>query len=273
MAWLTRLLERVLLRRSETWGLRVVATRQVTPHMLRIEFAGTQLGRFATDGNLHVRLLLPPPRAARAAWLEIGRDGRARRAAGGPEPVYRKYTIRTIDAASGRLAIDFVLHGDTGPGSAWAARARPGDVIGMIGPGGRGVPAAAWLLLAGDETALPAIGRILEALPADARGIALIEVAGAAEQQDLRAPANMTLRWLHRHGAAAGTTTLLADAVREVVFPPEGTVFAWAAAEFTAIRDIRAYLRQTRKLDRQSHLAVAYWRRGEAAADGRPSGA
>jgi NADPH-dependent ferric siderophore reductase len=251
------------LRGSESSGLRVIATRRITPHMLRITFAGANLDRFATDTNLHVRLLLPPPGASRDRWLEIDRHGTARPHDNRISPIFRKYTIRRIDPAVGRVEIDFVLHDDGGPGAAWAAAAGPGDVIGMIGPGGRGIGKADWYLIAGDESALPAIGRILELLSKDARGVVIVEVADAGEQQDLCVPPNMMLRWLYRDGAAPGTTTLLLDAVAGLDPPADGgDVFVWAAAEFDTARAIRNHLKRICKLDKNRQLVVAYWRRG-----------
>jgi NADPH-dependent ferric siderophore reductase len=125
------------------------------------------------------------------------------------------------------------------------------------------VAAADWHLLAGDETALPAIARVLESLPPLSRGVALIEVADGAEEQDLAVPEGFELRWLHRNGAAPGTTTLLADAVRSVPVPADaGTVFVWAGCEFAAFKTIRAYVRKELKLAKEQHLVTSYWRRG-----------
>jgi NADPH-dependent ferric siderophore reductase len=96
-----------------------------------------------------------------------------------------------------------VLHGDQGVASVWAEAARPGDVIGMMGPGGGSMPAMDWCLLAGDETAIPAIARMLEALPETAQGIVLIEVADKGAEQTLPASVGIDIRWLHRDGVVA----------------------------------------------------------------------
>lgn len=257
------LLERlVTARRSDLQGLRVIATRRITPHMLRVTFEGSGLEPFATDENLHVRLYLPPPGASREDWLIIDRNWRARPRDDAVKPVLRKYTLRTIDPAARRAEIDFVLHGDGGPASAWAMSARPGDIVAMIGPGGRGIRMAEWILIAGDETALPAIGRILEQLPDSACGAVLVEVAGSEEEQALRVPENMQMRWLHRGGAAPGTTRLLCEAIEAVTWPTDGrSVFAWVGTEAAAAQSIRSHLRKVRRLDKSEQLVVAYWRR------------
>jgi NADPH-dependent ferric siderophore reductase len=124
---------------------------------------------------------------------------------------------------------------------------------------------ADWYLVAGDETALPAIARMLENLPRHARGFALIEVADADEVQPLRQSAQVEVSWLLRNGAAAGTTDLLADAVRRITFPDDGSrVYVWTGCEFKAFQAIRKYLREERRLKKDEHLAVAYWRFGSS---------
>ncbi|WGF88244.1 siderophore-interacting protein [Marinivivus vitaminiproducens] len=243
--------------------LRVLSVRDVTPGMRRITFEGRDLERYATDSHLHCRLLIDR-RGGEPAWPWLDEDGQVT----WPDeerPAMRKYTIRRIDPDAGRLDIDFVLHGDHGVGSAFAARAASGDVIGMVGPGGKGVGAAPAYLLAGDETALPAIGRILESMDGTARGFAFIEVAGERDIQDLRVPGGITIRWLPRDGAAAGTTRLLEDAV--VACTSEHGVedtFIWAGTEFDAFRAIRSHVRDALGVPNERHHVVSYWRRGVA---------
>lgn len=243
--------------------MHVVGAREITPRMRRLTLKGEDLGRFTT-GGLHVRLLFPPAELAVPSWPSMGEDGRIAWPDGAAKLTARVYTIRSIDPARGEIEVDFVLHeGDRFPGSGFAITARPGAIVGITGPGGGGVAPADWYLLAGDETALPAIGRMLEALPPSAHAVVRIEVADAAEEQPLTSPASLDLAWLHRGVAEAGTTTLLEDAVRAVAFPVDDRrVFAWGACEHKAFRAIRKFLRADRGLTRDQHLVAAYWRRG-----------
>lgn len=245
--------------------MRVVGAQSITPHMRRVTLAGENLARFET-GGLHIRLLFPPKGVETPQWPVTGEDGRPSWPKGTERPAARVYTIRNIDAAKGEVEIDMVLHeGAETPGATFAAEAVAGDIVGMTGPGGGWIEVADWHLLAGDETALPAIGRILEKLPETAKVTALIEVADTTEEQALPTAANLDLRWLHRNGAEAGTTTLLEDAIRAVEWPAveDGKrAFAWVGCEHKAFRAIRKHLRSERKLAREDHLVVAYWRRG-----------
>lgn len=234
--------------------MRVAAVRDVTPLMRRIRLEGAHLLRFTPLTALHVKLVLPPGDAA-PVWPRLDAGGHLRAGNG----ILRKYTIRRIDAAAGWLEVDVVRHHPPGPASAWAMAARPGDEVGLFGPGGGGIPLCGPSLLAGDETALPAILRALEAMPDRAGVAALIEVAGPAEEQP--APADARLRWLHRGDAAPGAR--LAEAVIAAAPGPE--TYVWAGCEFAAFRAIRTALRGPMGHPRDRHLVTAYWRAGLAA--------
>jgi NADPH-dependent ferric siderophore reductase len=246
--------------------MRVARAVAVTRSMRRLTLAGSDLGRFAT-GGLHVRLLFPKDRNSAPTWPVTGEDGRPQWPGQQPRPDIRIYTIRRIDVERGEVDIDFVLHeGAQMPGARFAQEARVGDRVGMTGPGGGTVGDADWYLLAGDDTALPAIGRILEQMPAGKHAVVRIEVAGAEDEQPLPSAAAVDLQWLHRGAAEPGTTSLLETAVRNVAWPSAGTrVFAWAGCEYTSFRAIRGFLRNTRGLSLDKHLVAAYWRSGSSA--------
>ncbi|MVT50312.1 DUF2218 domain-containing protein [Bradyrhizobium yuanmingense] len=239
--------------------VRLKSAITLTPHMRRLTFTGDDIARFVNDDDLHVRLYFPPEGLAKPEWPWPAPDGRILWPEPDRRPVTRYYTIRRIDLQSREIDIDFVVHDHAGPGSAFAVNATAGAICGMAGPLGRGIRPARWMLLAGDETALPAIARILETLPATATGEAFIEVADRREEFPLVAPAGVAIRWLHRKGRPAGTTQLLVDAVKAVRWPDHQDVFAWVACEAQALKALRNHLRDERKLSRDQLLAVAYW--------------
>lgn len=242
----------------------VLRAVQLTPTMRRLTLAGENLARFARDG-LHVRLLLASRPGVVPVWPVMAADGRQAWPAG-ERPVARVYTIRRIDVEAGEIDIDFVLHGgDDMPGARFASEARPGAIVGMTGPGGGNLKPAARYIFAGDETALPAISRMLEELPPHARATAFVEIAGASEEQDLPLRPGIELHWLSREGRPAGSTTLLADALRQLPDPQwEDDPYVWAGCEHAAARAIRSFLRKERQLSRDRHLVAAYWRKGRS---------
>lgn len=246
--------------------LRVLAVADIAPRMRRLTLAGQDLGRFASLDDLHVKLYVPPPGSARPAWPRLAADGRLIWPDPPHRPAQRAYTIRSIDAQKGVLDMDFVLHAHGGPGARFAKRAQPGDFCGISGPGGGGMPAARWMLLMGDETALPAIARMLENMPPYTAGAAIIEVDGPASRVPVTAPPGFTLRWLHRGEEGASSNSGLRAALAEITWPAHDDRFVWAACERAAADEIRRELR-TIGLERAQYRVAAYWHHGKSARD------
>ena len=241
--------------------LTVVSVADVTPSVRRVVLSASP--EAVTAAGPTISLLVPRVGDDDPAWPSVARDGRIVWPMGAHGVSLRSYTARRQDAVSGVVEIDFVLHGD-GPAAAWAAAAVPGSRVAVAGGGPRGDRPAGTLLLAGDETALPAISRILAASPPTTRGVALLEVADASEEQPLPAPPGVAVRWLHRGGTPPGLSTVLRDAVAALPRPEGDDVFAWVAAESGIVRTVRADLRGRWGLGRAQHHAIGYWRRGRA---------
>lgn len=244
--------------------LEIVKLRDLTPFTRRITFSTETPARFAALTALHLNLLIQHPELTTPQWPTLGANGLIQWADPDRRPSFRKYTVRNVDTVAGTLDIDFVMHADAGPGSEFAGHATLGMQVGVMGPGGGGLVNADWYLFAGDETALPAIARMLQHLPAHANGIALIEVADESEVQPLSNDTSVKIEWLYRN-RPAGTGRSLAEAVRQIVIPDgDSAVYVWAGCEFDDFRSIRSYLREERKLKNHQHLVVAYWRKGKS---------
>ncbi|MDK1473519.1 siderophore-interacting protein [Streptomyces sp. 549] len=239
----------------------VLRTQQLSPHMVRVVLTGPELEGFPVGGHsdAYVKLVFPRPGTELPEPFDLAqvREELPRHR----WPVTRTYTVRRWDAQTAELTLDFVVHGEEGIAGPWAAGAKPGDVVHLLGPGGGYAPSreSDWHLLAGDESALPAIAAALDRLPADASARVLIEVAGPAEEQRLTAPPGAEVVWLHREGAPPGR--LLVDAVRALDFP-EGRVQAFVHGEAGFVKELRRHLRLDRNLPRELLSVSGYWRAG-----------
>lgn len=241
--------------------LEVVAVTDITPLMRRISLQGDMTG-FASPGHAdHIKVFIFP------AGVEPMLGTIGERGAEFPEgktPQMRDYTPRAFDVAAGTLDIDFVLHGD-GPASGWAAQAAVGQKLVIGGPRGSiMVPMTYdWYFLAGDETALPALGRRIEELPTGARVVAVIEIADAAEEQTFVTQADLSLIYVHRNGVPAGTPGPLLNAIAALTFPT-GTAYAYVAAESGVAKGIKAHLLDERGFNPDHVRTPGYWLLGAA---------
>lgn len=250
----------LVLRRVEV--ARVV---DVTPRMRRVTLVGPELAAFERDGlpmpafdapwfDDHVKLVLasdgdvasalPVQRAHGIDWLPA------------PNRQGRDYTPRRWDARAGELDLDLVLHGD-GPAAAWAQAAVPGDELWFVGPKASTVwpDDVDWALLAGDETALPAIGRFLDERPVDVPVQVVVTVGDASARQDLALREGDTVRWVV---TPEGDRAALDEAVRALAWWP-GQVYAWAASESRALLPVRRYLTREREVPRSHVDVTGYW--------------
>ncbi|MBS9478452.1 siderophore-interacting protein [Ancylobacter radicis] len=241
--------------------LRVARVQPLTPRMKRVVFHGEDLARYDRPDQLHCRLIFQPKPAKALQWPVLDDRGHVVWPDGQKLPT-RVYTIRHIDAAAGELTVDFALHERPGPATRWAMAAEPGDIVGILGPAANGAKPARFYVLAGDETGLPAIARLLEQMEPTACGVAFIEVDTPADEVPLMRPASVDLRWLHRGGAPAGTTSLLPDAIRSVSWPEDlSRAFFWGGCEHKAFRQIHRHLRHEVGLPAERQTLYSHWNR------------
>lgn len=233
----------------------------VTPRMRRLVFACADPALYAADAGYHIRLLFPPEGRA-PLWPTARPEGGLDWPAGEDALIGRVYTIREADRAAGTFSVDFALHeGGASPGADFARRARPGDPVGLTGPGGDGLPQADRLLLMGDEAALPAVARMLAEAPPEVEAEVYLEVADAREEQPLPSAARVRAVWLHRGDAPAGRSGLLEAALDERLRAGglEGR-FLWAGCEKAAATRMRKRLAaETPEAGRIRPRVYAYW--------------
>lgn len=251
----------------------VVRTEKLTDHMVRVVLGGTGYDTFCpsqfTDSYVKVVFVRPgidvdalPQPLTLDSFDGLTDEER---------PVIRTLTVRRADPVAREIAIDVSVHGDHGVVGPWATGAQPGQPVYLMGPNGAYAPdpAADWHLLAGDESALPAIAAALEALPPDAVGKAFIEVAGPDDEIALTAPQGVQLNWLHRGGRAdlvgqdrAGDNAPLVEAVTTTLWLP-GQVQVFIHGEAQAVmHNLRPYIRREREVEAKWTSISGYWRRG-----------
>jgi NADPH-dependent ferric siderophore reductase len=217
----------------------VAARRPVTPHMLRITLRGARTAageRFASCGR---------PDEFFGLWLTTA-DG---------EEAKRYYSVRAWRPETDELDIDFVVHAQ-GPATRWARDARIGDTVAFDLPRGHfQVPdGTARVLLVGDATALPAIGRILdERVDSDPPVRAILSVDDSRDQQDLRFREGDRVTWV-----AAGE--IVAETLVATAESSEST-YLWFSGEATTMREIRRHVRHELRWPTSQYMTMGYWRR------------
>ena len=239
------------IKRRKLEVLRVV---DLTPRMRRITLGGPELAGFISQGSDdHVKLFFPHTVEEQAALENLQLSAGLK---GNVMPPMRDYTPRRYDLNTFELDIDFVLHGD-GPAASWAAQAQPGQYLHIGGPRGSMVVPDIFdsYLLVGDETALPAIARRLEELPANRRALVVIEVENVLEEQPLNSAAAVDVIWVHRDAPGEDLLSTV-----EGLKIPAGELYAWVATESVLSRKVRRVLLDTHGLNEEFVKAVGYWR-------------
>lgn len=260
--------------------LEVLRVEDLTPGMRRIIFGGPGLGAVTIDGvpmpalvsdgfDDDMRLIFPDPETGARPYPPPVGDGSLDWTAEVNE-LFRVYTVRWYDpgaGAHGELAVDFVVH-PGGLAAEWALAAEPGDAVWAAGPKAcRSLPVHRdWLLLLGDETALPAIGRALAELPAGYPCRAVVEVAEAGHVQELDSPGAVEVTWAVRERGES-----LAEAAGALDWPA-GDPYVWVAGEAGKLKPLRTLVKE-RGVDRADVEFTGYWRETAAPAAAAAGGA
>ena len=256
-------LQRVPARKEPPPFRRVSVQRieDLTPRMRRFVLAGAELeGLEIEEPAASVRLLIPP---AVGAELELPTwTGNQFELADGERAPIRTFTPRHLDTGAHELTIDVVVH-DGGAASDWAAAASPGDDVAISGPG-RGYEidlGADAYLLAGDETAIPAIGQLLESMPASMPTRVLIEIATPEARFPLPDHPSCEVEW-HENPATDDPGAALVAAVTGLDEVPPAV---WVAGEAAAVQKIRKHLFDERGMSRADATVRGYWKHGRSA--------
>ncbi len=301
----------------------VARIAELSPGFRRVTFTGPDFDGFGTAGlDQRVKIVFPhadgrlgdcgwddPDTIAQGTWYQ-----RWRELPDSERNPFRTYTVRAVRPEEKELDVDFVVHGHEGgapgPAALWLETAAAGDPLVIVGPDDASVDYRVGLdwhpgdavdyLLAGDETAAPAICSILESLPAGTRAHAFIEVPHAADAVELDCRAEASVTWLCRD---AGHTTLDAavrawvgehrDTVAPALSAPEELAeidvdvemlwdspgeppadagagehrfYAWLAGESAVIKGLRRLLVSDVGVDRRRVAFMGYWRLGKAEA-------
>ncbi len=257
--------------------MRVRRVVRLTPRMVRVTFDCADSAALADTGpDQYTKVFFPLPGQARPVVpppieVEGGVMSWYQRYLAMPDevrPPMRTYTVRAQRPELGELDIDFALHPDhAGPASDWASSAAPGDEIGLLCPPHAlycPPPDPDWQLLVGDETAIPAIGAIVERLATGAVLRAYIEVAGPDDEQRFETGGDVRIDWVHRgarpHGAA------VVDAVCAATLP-DGAPYAWISGEANLVKLVRRELVRERGVDKRAITFTGYWRQGRTEED------
>lgn len=287
--------------------------RRLSPHFVRVTFTGADFDVFGTAGlDQRIKLILP---LADGSISDIGQHHEAIIDSGDWYAIWRAlptatrsplrtYTVRRVDAATRTVVVDFVVHHDAGPAGTWAENASVGQEIVIVGPDQRSdgyrlgldwhPGTARRVLLAGDETAAPAISGILESLDESYEVDAFIEVPTAADRLTLDLPRAFRVTWIARESRGHGTalseavsawTAASGDVISRAAAPraqelvdvdvdvdllwdsPEdsdGEFYSWIAGEAAMVKGLRRHLVQGCGVDRKRVAFMGYWRLGQS---------
>jgi NADPH-dependent ferric siderophore reductase len=289
---------------------------RLSAHFIRVTFTGPDLEVFGTDGfDQRLKIVLP---IAGLGLSDIGADDERALAEGNwyarwralPDErrnPFRTYTIRAARPAEREIDVDMVCHGDGGPASRWLGNVTIGEEVYLVGPDSRSNQShtgidwhpgdATEFLLAGDETAAPAICSIIESLPSGCTAHAFIEIPAVSDRVPVTVPVGCTVTWLSRGQSPVGDaldpavrdwiaqnpnairSSLVSSAQqlddididRELLWhSPEATAgglfYAWLAGEAAAIKRLRRFLVSETGIDRKRIAFMGYWRAGKAEA-------
>ncbi|MFY2823531.1 siderophore-interacting protein [Ruegeria sp. MALMAid1280] len=229
----------------------VQSVRPVGTAFVRVRVQADGLSSFQEDA-IHFRIVLPSENNDLVEWPYVSENGTTVWPKGEKALHRPVYTTRWIDHATGLMDFDVFLH-EGGRVTEWVGTVQEGTQVALVGPGGGGVPGTNRIVMFADETALPAVARILEALPADTLGHVTVQAENGADcAYPLTAPSGVSVTWL-----APDSGESLADLgiIALETFPNH---FLWFACEKAQAQKVRAVYKKLNRDPSRAYIA-AYW--------------
>ncbi|MGH1562392.1 siderophore-interacting protein [Mumia sp. DW29H23] len=268
--------QRIEARTPGLLTLHVVGKERVSRSFVRVTLGRGDVADFVPLGyDQWFRLFLPvsdtslarvPAKLTTLSYLRFMAVSKTER------PVLRNYTVRAYrpDGEDGpEIDVDFVVHGDAtegtaGPAASWAQSCEPGDPVAILDEGRCFNPPEGTreLLLAADETGLPAVAGILASLEPGAVGRVVVEVPTADDRQDLVAPAGVDVVWVVRGDDRATPGEAALATVRALPAPAPQT-YAWVVGESALVAGARRHWVQS-GVPKADITFVGYWKAGRA---------
>lgn len=244
----------------------VVRTTRTGRSFVTVTIGGPQLADFVYTGyDQCVRLFfrrdgqqdLTMPAMSNNAWIAQFLMTRT-----SIRPWVRNYTVRAFRPDSLEMDIEFALHGDGTPATAFATRAAVGDPAGIFDEGTGYQPTKAARLLVADESAVPAVLAILDQSPGDLRGQAYLEVPRTEDIREVHAPPGVTVHWVARDGSPEVPGQLVLHTLKAADLPKE-PFYTWVAGESALATGLRRHLVQDRRVPKSDITFLGYWRHGK----------
>lgn len=232
----------------------VLRSTRVSENFQRVRITGEKIERYFEEA-MHFKLLYPQKSGRAPVWPEVDENGRTLWPTGEDELARPVYTVHTVNEQKRYLEFDVYLH-EGGPTALWAQNLKTGDKIGLMGPAGGEMPKVASLCMIGDETALPAIARILKGLSPDVTGQVIIHVGDLRDEQKLDAPVGMNVRWLPR---ADGNYEVALEAAKAVCHSADDFEYFWFAGKKSVARKMRQHFRDTVGYEGGNSYIVGFW--------------
>ena len=242
--------------------LTVKQVKRLTPNMLRVTLQCPSItGVDESCNGAHCKLLLPQADMSADTFKKII-SIRPSELDMEQRPIRRTYTVRYFRPETKEMDIDFVNHGDDGPASSWARDAKPGSFLGLLGPASPKIKEfyADWYLVAADMSALPVAGATIEAMPKNAKGLAIFEITDEADKQKILAPPGIEMHWvIHPNPHVTSIAQLLF--LKQLDWPT-GKIQTCIAGESSLIKQLRNYLLVEKQIPRKDTYISGYWKIG-----------